>query len=101
MLPYRGLDTPAVIVDLDTMEANLASMAARARAAGVKLRPHAKTHKSIWIAGEQLRHGASGLTVAKLGEAEVLAPIEVRQRMGSIARRIADRYDPGPEAPPS
>jgi len=64
------LDTPAVIVDLDRLEANLSEMATRASRAGVRLRPHAKTHKSAWIAAEQLRHGASGLTVAKLGEAE-------------------------------
>jgi len=64
------LDTPAVIVDLDRLEANLSRMADRAARAGVRLRPHAKTHKSAWIASEQLRHGAGGLTVAKLGEAE-------------------------------
>ena len=67
------LDTPAVLVDLDRLEANLVGMADRARAAGVRLRPHTKTHKSAWIAAEQLRHGASGLTAAKLGEAEVMA----------------------------
>ena len=48
-------------------------MAGRARNAGVRLRPHAKTHKSIWIAARQLARGAEGLTVAKLGEAEVFA----------------------------
>jgi D-serine deaminase-like pyridoxal phosphate-dependent protein len=64
------LDTPAVVVDLDRLEANLSRMAECASRAGVRLRPHAKTHKSAWIASEQLRHGAGGLTVAKLGEAE-------------------------------
>ncbi len=67
------LDTPAVLVDLDRLDGNLAGMAKAARDAGVRLRPHTKTHKSAWIAAEQLRHGASGLTVAKLGEAEVMA----------------------------
>lgn len=66
------LDTPAVCVDLDILDANLRKTAERAKAAGVKLRPHVKTHKSVWIAKEQLRYGASGITVAKLGEAEVM-----------------------------
>ena len=64
------LDTPAVLVELDRLEANLADTADRAKRVGVRLRPHAKTHKTAWIATEQLRHGAVGLTVAKLGEAE-------------------------------
>jgi D-serine deaminase-like pyridoxal phosphate-dependent protein len=68
--PADDLDTPAVTVDLDRLEANLSAMAGRASRAGVRLRPHAKTHKTAWIAGEQIRHGAGGLTVAKLGEAE-------------------------------
>ena len=55
------------------MEANLARMAALARAAGLRLRPHAKTHKSPHVAVRQLAHGASGLTVATLREAEVFA----------------------------
>ena len=67
------LDTPAVLVDLEALERNLAEMAARAARAGVRLRPHAKTHKTTWIAREQIRHGAAGLTLAKLGEAEVMA----------------------------
>lgn len=69
----EGLETPAVTVDLDILDANLRRTAERARAAGVKLRPHIKTHKSVWIAKEQLRYGAVGITVAKLGEAEVMA----------------------------
>lgn len=69
---YAELDTPAVLVDLDTLERNMSRMAARARAAKVKLRPHTKTHRSAWIARRQLDYGASGVTVAKLGEAEVM-----------------------------
>jgi D-serine deaminase-like pyridoxal phosphate-dependent protein len=53
------------------MEANLAGMAALAGAAGLRLRPHAKTHKSPFVAARQLAHGAVGLTVATLREAEV------------------------------
>jgi len=74
----EAIETPAVTVDLDILDANLRAMAARAASAGVKLRPHAKTHKSVWIAREQLRYGAAGITVAKLGEAEVMAEAGIR-----------------------
>jgi len=57
-------------VDLDRLERNLSRMASAASAAGVALRPHAKTHKCQEIADLQLAHGAAGLTVATLGEAE-------------------------------
>lgn len=67
------LETPAVLVDLDILDSNLRKKADQARHAGVRLRPHTKTHKSIWLAKEQLKYGASGITVAKLGEAEVMA----------------------------
>ncbi len=67
------LPTPAVLVDLDVLERNVADMQARARRAGVKLRPHAKTHKSPEVGRMQLAAGASGLTLAKTSEAEVFA----------------------------
>ncbi|MDB5680954.1 MAG: threonine aldolase [Sphingomonas bacterium] len=67
------LNTPALIVDLDALEANIAAMAAFARASGVALRPHAKTHKSADIARLQIAAGAVGVCCAKLGEAEALA----------------------------
>jgi D-serine deaminase-like pyridoxal phosphate-dependent protein len=67
------LSTPAVLVDLDRVERNVAAMADRARAAGVKLRPHAKTHKVPEIARLQRAAGAAGLAVAKTSEAEVFA----------------------------
>jgi D-serine deaminase-like pyridoxal phosphate-dependent protein len=67
----EALSTPVVLVDLDVLERNIGRQAARARAAGVRLRPHAKTHKCVEIARLQLAAGASGLTVAKVGEAEV------------------------------
>ncbi len=66
-------DTPFLVVDEHRLEANLAAMAAHARALGVALRPHAKTHKSPDIARRQLALGAVGLTVATVGEAEVFA----------------------------
>jgi D-serine deaminase-like pyridoxal phosphate-dependent protein len=67
------LETPALLVDLDVLEANLAEMAAVAARAGVRLRPHTKTHKSPEIARMQIKAGAAGITCAKLGEAEVMA----------------------------
>ncbi|HEX4695774.1 DSD1 family PLP-dependent enzyme [Sphingomonas sp.] len=67
------LNTPALIVDRDALDANIAAMARWARDAGVALRPHAKTHKSAEIGKLQIAAGAVGLCCAKLGEAEALA----------------------------
>src|SRR5580692_1476804 len=67
------VDMPALIVDLDALEANLDHMAALAAAAGMKLRPHAKTHKSPVIAHLQMARGAVGQCVQKVAEAEILA----------------------------
>lgn len=67
------LDTPAAVVDVDRMHANLASAAAYCRAHGLAWRPHAKTHKSAALAAAQVRAGAVGVTVATLREAEVMA----------------------------
>ena len=66
------LDTPSLVIDLDTLERNIAEMGAVVRAGGVRLRPHTKTHKSPEIARMQVDAGATGITVAKLGEAEVM-----------------------------
>jgi D-serine deaminase-like pyridoxal phosphate-dependent protein len=68
----QQIDTPALLIDLDVVEANLGRIATQAYAAGFGLWPHTKTHKSTWLAERQLAHGAEGLTVAKLGEAEVM-----------------------------
>jgi D-serine deaminase-like pyridoxal phosphate-dependent protein len=65
------LPTPAILVDLDVLERNVQRMAARAKAAGVRLRPHAKTHKSVVIGAMQRAAGAAGLSLAKTSEAEV------------------------------
>jgi 3-hydroxy-D-aspartate aldolase len=66
------LDTPALCVDLDRLEQNLATMKAKLASTKVASRPHAKTHKSPAIAKLQLASGAIGVCAAKLGEAEVL-----------------------------
>jgi D-serine deaminase-like pyridoxal phosphate-dependent protein len=65
--------TPAAVLDLDVLERNVAAMAAKARALGVGLRPHAKTHKCVEVARLQRDQGARGLTVATLPEARAFA----------------------------
>jgi D-serine deaminase-like pyridoxal phosphate-dependent protein len=70
------IDTPALIVDLDIFERNLARVAQYARDHSLRLRPHTKTHKSIHVAKLQLAGGAAGLTVAKVSEAEVMLQAE-------------------------
>ena len=68
-----ALNTPVLVLDLDILDRNIAAMAKLARAHGVTLRPHAKTHKSVDISKRQLAAGAVGRCCAKIGEAEVLA----------------------------
>ncbi|MGZ4134166.1 MAG: alanine racemase, partial [Tumebacillaceae bacterium] len=65
------LDTPLVVVHRDVLKRNVEEMAAFAKAHGVQMRPHLKTHKTLEIAKMQLEAGAVGLTCAKLSEAEV------------------------------
>lgn len=69
---FAKIDTPALLLDLDKMEKNIADIAQFAKEAGVNVRPHIKTHKSIEIAKRQMDAGAVGVTVAKVGEAEVM-----------------------------
>ena len=66
------LDTPALCVDLDALEANIAKMQAAVTKNGIATRPHAKTHKCAAIARLQLAAGAIGICTAKLSEAEAL-----------------------------
>lgn len=67
------LSTPALVLDLDALERNVATMAAAMGACGRKLRPHAKSHKSVRIARMQIEAGAAGICCATLDEAEVMA----------------------------
>lgn len=69
---FAEIDTPALVLDLDAFERNLATMAAHVQEYGVRLRPHAKTHKSPDIARQQIAHGAVGQCVQKVAEAEIL-----------------------------
>lgn len=68
----RSLNTPALVLDLEMLDRNIAEMAKFAAAHNVKLRPHSKTHKSADIARRQIAAGALGVCCAKLGEAEAL-----------------------------
>ena len=63
--PVATVATPALVIDLDAMERNLAAMAVFARAHGVRLRPHAKMHKSAAIAKAQIAAGAVGVCAQK------------------------------------
>ncbi|MGC8878753.1 MAG: DSD1 family PLP-dependent enzyme [Anaerolineae bacterium] len=72
------IDTPALCLDIEAVEANVTRMAEFARQAGVHLRPHAKTHKCPMLAHMQLAAGAIGITCAKLSEAEVLVAAGIR-----------------------
>lgn len=67
------LDTPAVVVDLAVVERNIRRVQSICDKAGIKNRPHIKTHKSVELAQLQLKYGAAGITCQKLGEAEVMA----------------------------
>jgi D-serine deaminase-like pyridoxal phosphate-dependent protein len=78
MTRVEDIDTPALVVDLDAMDRNLAAMATYARERGLRLRPHAKMHKSAWIALRQVALGAVGVCVQKTSEAEALAHAGVR-----------------------
>ncbi|MEX0962847.1 MAG: DSD1 family PLP-dependent enzyme [Pseudohongiellaceae bacterium] len=66
------LDTPALCVDLDLLEANLDKMASTMAANGIASRPHAKTHKCPTIAQMQMERGSVGICTAKVSEAEVM-----------------------------
>ena len=79
-MPLDDLDTPALIIDLDAFERNLQRMADLVSRYGVRLRPHAKTHKSPIIALKQMALGAVGVCCQKVSEAEVL----VRSGVGDV-----------------
>ena len=70
------LDTPSLLLDLDQMEKNIEEIVSFAKQVRVNYRPHVKTHKSIEIAKRQIEVGAIGITVATVGEAEVMAEAE-------------------------
>jgi D-threonine aldolase len=71
-MAYADIDTPALVIDLDAFERNLKRMADAVAKAGVRLRPHAKTHKSPIIGLKQMALGAVGVCCQKVSEAEVM-----------------------------
>ena len=73
MRPRDVAATPALVIDLATVERNVSRLADYATSCRLGIRPHTKTHKSLEMARRQVRAGAVGLTVAKVGEAEVMA----------------------------
>jgi D-serine deaminase-like pyridoxal phosphate-dependent protein len=71
--PIEDLDTPAILIDREIMQQNIVRMQALVDQYQLALRPHVKTHKSVALAKRQLLAGATGIAVAKLSEAEVMA----------------------------
>ncbi len=71
-MPLDEVDTPALVIDLDAFERNLARLPERIAGSAVRLRPHAKTHKCPVIALQQVARGAVGVCVQKVGEAEAM-----------------------------
>lgn len=67
------MPTPAVVIHMDIVEKNIFALLEGAEKAGLKHRPHVKTHRSGYLAGLQIQAGCCGITAAKLGEAEVMA----------------------------
>ena len=72
-VPYPSLDTPAVLIDMDKLEANIKEIAQAAAEASVKLRPHVKVHQCPEIAKMQMEAGACGVEVGTVDQAEVMA----------------------------
>ena len=86
-LKVAGVDTPALLVDLDVMEENFRRMAGFFRNRPAKLRPHFKNHRVLELAVRQMEHGAIGITCARLWQAERLAAFGIRDIL--IANEIA------------
>ena len=72
-VPYSSLDTPAVLVDMDKLEANIREMSELTAGAGVRLRVHTKVHESAPIAKLQIEAGACGIEVGPIAQAEAMA----------------------------
>ena len=82
-----AIDTPALVVDLDAANRNLQRMAEFAAKHRLRLRPHAKMHKSAFLARLQMQAGAVGVCVQKTSEAEALAELwhqRVRSELGLV-----------------
>ena len=95
-IPVEDVPTPALLVDVATMDLNLAKMAAHAEEKGISLRPHTKTHKCPLLAKRQMEMGAVGVCCAKVSEAEVMveagigevlitSPVVTDDKIGRVA----------------
>jgi D-serine deaminase-like pyridoxal phosphate-dependent protein len=84
--PISELDTPALLIDLDAFERNIATMAADIAQRGAEWRPHSKAHKCPAVAHKQIEAGAIGITCAKVGEAEVFVAAGIKDIL--IANQI-------------
>ena len=76
--PLSAVDTPALVLDLDASDANIAALHRQASAAGLAVRAHGKAHRCPELALRQIAAGAIGLCVQKVGEAEGFAAAGVR-----------------------
>jgi D-serine deaminase-like pyridoxal phosphate-dependent protein len=88
-MPLADVDTPALLLDLDAFERNLRTMTGAVRPLGVRLRPHAKSHKCAEIAKRQIAAGAVGVCVQKTAEAEALVAGGVQDVL--IANEVVGR----------
>ena len=86
----EDVDTPALLIDLDAFERNLKKMADSIHAAGLRLRPHSKTHKSAHIARLQMELGAVGVCCQKVSEAETLVQSGINNVL--ISNQVVGRH---------
>src|SRR3546814_19172394 len=89
-MSLEEVDTPALLIDLDAFERNLARMARAVEGSGARLRPHSKTHKSPVIALRQMALGAVGVCCQKVSEAEIMVLGGVPR---SEERRVGKGWD--------
>lgn len=100
---FADIQTPALVLDASALQRNITAMAAFARANGIALRPHAKTHKSTRIAQLQIEAGAVGISCATVAEIEAFAeagitglllttPVADRPKLARLAA-VADNSD--------
>ena len=87
------LDTPALCVDLDKMEKNVATMQAALKKNGLPSRPHSKTHKCAAIAKYQLATGSIGICCAKLSEADIRRTIEIVRELSDEVSGRSERAE--------
>ena len=87
-MPVEDIDTPALLIDLDAFERNVEKMADFTRDAGIRLRCHAKTHKSADIARYQISRGAVGVCCQKVSEAEALVDPQRGPHQAGVERQV-------------